>query len=76
MYSHLIHRTKKKKERMVLPRDVHGNSIDRHEGLGDVYDVELNKSYSTDNDEEVRCSTIVLEDDDHISYICRTDVSE
>ena len=61
---------------MILPRDVHGSSIDRHEGLGDVYDVELKKSYSTDNDEEVRCSTIDLYDDDHISYICRTDVSE
>ena len=77
VYSHSIHRTKGKKERMVLPRDVHGNSIDhRQEGLGDVYDVELKKSYSTDNDEEVRCSTIDLYDDDHISYICRTDVSE
>jgi len=62
VYSHSIHRTKKKKERM--------------KGLNDVYDVELNKSYSTDNDEEVRCSTIEVYDDDNISHICRTDVSE
>jgi len=62
VYSHSIHRTKEKKERM--------------KGLNDVYDAELNKSYSTDNDEEVRCSTIEVYDDDNISHICRTDVSE
>ena len=76
VYSHSIHRSQKKKERMFLPRDVHGKSVERHEGLGDVYDVELKESYSTDNDEDVRCNTIVLDDDDNISYICRADVSE